>query len=392
VAVAVSEAKSYGVKSLSNTSCVFAQGIAASEPYLLGDDRSPLVVGATGLYYVSDDVTSNFDPSNITLRSTSTTLIDGLFSDLGEGSFWTFATSSTTWFSFDVADVDPSARITHLIPLVPDTDGALVTDWRRGVVLSANPYSDDYETSQPSVFLGMGELVFAAAIDGPSDEARVFLVTVATGHVTRIQDPAESNRASWTTSPPATLTRNWARWGVMERSAGSAITLLAAGRNSKSGATDGGIYRYNLDGSVRARVYRHYLGDAATFTVNYWQAGRANRRWFTHGKSVPSDIATLTQSEWVLSCKADHWHASGAAIPTPCYGCSLLSTMWSSFFSDGTSFDCVGGDVNKTKEKGYSVSLRRGAGPARRGPGRAGWRRWAPRGGQRRPARSWPRP
>jgi hypothetical protein len=334
VAVALSESKSYGVKSLSNTSCVFAQGMAASEPYLLGSDRSPLVVGSTGLYYVSDDVTSNFDPSDITLRSTSTTLIDGLFSDLGDGSYWTFATSSTTWFSFDAADVDPSARITHLIPLAPDTDGALVPDWRRGiVVLSAplNPYSDDYEARQPSVFLGMGELVFAAAIDGPSDEAGVFLVTTATGQVTLIQGPTESNHRAWSA---ATLSRNWARWGVMERSAGSTITLLAAGRNSsKSGAMEGGIYRYNLDGSVRSRVYRHHLGDAATFTVNYWQATRAGRRWFAHGKSVPSDIVGLTQSEWVLSCRADHWHTSGASISAPCYGCSLLSTVLSTFFS-----------------------------------------------------------
>ena len=80
------EAKSYGVNSLSKSGCRFAQNLQSDTT--LGDDRSPVVVGSQGVYYVGDGRTGSFFSSNLTLQQTTTTKIDGLFSDLGNGLVW----------------------------------------------------------------------------------------------------------------------------------------------------------------------------------------------------------------------------------------------------------------------------------------------------------------
>jgi hypothetical protein len=155
------EAKSYGVNSLSKSGCHFAQNVDDD----VADDRSPVVVGSKGVYYVGDSGTGSFFSSNLTLQTTTGTTIDGLFSDLGNGHLWTFATSSEAWLSSPGYNgVDEGTMITHLIPLAADADGNLATDESREVVTlstALNPYWN--EDPKARIFLGMGELVFTAS-------------------------------------------------------------------------------------------------------------------------------------------------------------------------------------------------------------------------------------
>jgi hypothetical protein len=55
---------SYGVNSLSESLCHFAQRV----DHDVGDDRSPVVVGSKGVYYVGDGGTGSFFSSNLTLQ------------------------------------------------------------------------------------------------------------------------------------------------------------------------------------------------------------------------------------------------------------------------------------------------------------------------------------
>jgi len=318
------EAKSYGVNSLSKSGCHFAQNVDND----LGDDRSPVVVGSKGVYYVGDSGTGSFFSSNLTLQTTTSTLVDGLFSDLGNGHLWTFGTSSETWLGDDIVS---GTRITHLIPLVADADGNLDTDESRDVVTlstALNPYWNEDPT--PRIFLGMGEFVFTASFAAPSEFAGAFLVDIATGEVTRIHEMADGQ--VWNTDPYAEETENWASSGVMERTA-EGIKLLAPYANWDVNPREGGVYRYNLDGSYHSKIYSGFLDDAATFTVNYWS--NDNKRWFAHAEGAPWNDATdtpripgLTDSEWVLSCVADHYN-SGSTMS--CAVCSLVSALWSLF-------------------------------------------------------------
>jgi hypothetical protein len=329
------EARSYGVNSLSKSSCRFAQevDVAVGEFPSLGDDRSPVVVGSSGVYYVGDARTGSFY-KNLTLQATTTTRIDGLFSDLGNGDLWTFGTSSSTWLAVALNAAIPEAtRLTHLIPLAADAEGQLSTDEGREVVALSSPLFPHQYDIQPTLFLGMGEFVYASSAEGPSEFAGVFLVDIATGTVERIYEMAEGE--AWVVNPRGDETENWVTSGVMERS-GETIKLLAVYSNwTDDAAYTGGVYRYNVDGSLHSKVYRGFLDDAATFTVNYWS--NDDKRWFAHGETAPLNadesprIPGLTESEWILSCAADHYNASGASTMS-CAVCALVSAMWSSFF------------------------------------------------------------
>ncbi len=321
------EAKSYGVNSLSTSGCHFAQNVDND----LGDDRSPVVVGSKGVYYVGDSGTGSFFSSDLTLQTSTETLIDGLFSDLGNGHLWTFATSSEDWLNGD--SIGSGTRITHLIPLAADAEGNLDTDGSRDVVTlstALNPYWD--QNPQPRIYLGMGELVFTASIAAPSEFAGAFLVDIATGEVTRIHEMADGEVWTIASYSDNFETENWVASGVMERTA-EGIKLLSVYSNWDVDPYVGGVYRYNLDGSLHSKLYTGFLDDCATFTVNYWS--NDNKRWFAHAESAPTNDATdtpripgLTDSEWILSCVADHYN-SGSTMS--CAVCSLVSALWSLF-------------------------------------------------------------
>jgi len=143
----------------------------------VGYDRSPVVVGSKGVYYVGDGGTGSFSSSNLTLQVSTETNIDGLFSDLGNGHQWTFGTSSSTWLQADGnGELSPGTMLTHLIPLVADADGNLARgDASRHVVAlstALNPYWNEYPL--PMLFLSMGELVFTSSFKAPSAFAGAF--------------------------------------------------------------------------------------------------------------------------------------------------------------------------------------------------------------------------
>jgi hypothetical protein len=248
--VTAEASKSYGVNSLSHSSCRFAQDM---ESGVLGDDRSPVVVGSKGIYYVGDGRTGSFY-QNLTLQNSTTTKIDGLFSDLGDGRLWTLGTSSSAWLTRGDANLDPT-RITHLIPLAADAEGNLSTDEGRDVVALSSALNPRYYPDlRPMVFYGMGEFVFASVIQAPSEFAGAFLVDIASGNVTHIHEMADGD--TWRTDPLAQQAENWVASGVMERTAAGIKLLAAYGNEEEEDTFVGGIYRYNLDGSPLQALHR----------------------------------------------------------------------------------------------------------------------------------------